>query len=221
MARNKPGGCADNSVAGFRGKDVTAMRTLRSLTGMPVVCRGRRVGRLLQAVLSEDLTRLQGVWVGAGLRGTRWIAAEELQLLGQVAVMSDSPGARRRMTFSPLLRRATATDGTRLGAVTGAEIDEVSLSVTALELSRGLWDDLFSHRLSVHSFTANRETGEIVVDLAGNAREGYSDEGRHGEGPGDRHGDRLGGGDGVRRHELADRETVEPEGQKDRQLDLR
>ena len=200
---------------------MNGVRTLRSLTGLPVVCRGRRVGRLLQAVLSEDLTRLQGIWVGAGLRGTRWISADELQLLGQVAVMSDSPGIRRRMTVSPLLRRATATDGARLGAVTGAEIDEVSLSVTALELSQGLWDDLFSHRLSVHSYTANRETGEIVVDLTGDAREGYSDEGRHGEGPDGRHGDRLGGGDGVRRHELADGEEVEPEGQDDGKLDLR
>ena len=201
-------------------REVTFVKTLRGLTGMPVVCQGKRVGRLIQAELSEDLTRLNGIWVGAGLRGTRWIPAEELQLLGQVAVLSDSRGARGHMTFAPLFRRATATDGERLGAVTGARIDEVSLRVTALELSRGVWDDLFSRRLMVQRFTANRETGEVVMDLPGQAKEGELDEG-HDEGTGHRHGDRLGGGDGVRRHELADGEEVEPEGQDDGKLDLR
>lgn len=196
------------------------MKTLRQMTGMPVVCRGRRVGRVMRSELSEDLTRLRGIWVSAGLRGTRWIPAEALEVLGQVAILSDSRGVRKRASFAPLLRRATATDGTRLGAVTGAEIDEVSLSVTALELSRGLWDDMLRGRQRVRGYTANRETGEVVVDIAGQAKEGWSDEGQHGEGPDHRHGDRLGGGDDVRRHELADREEVEPEGQDDRQLDL-
>lgn len=196
------------------------MRTLRALTGMPVVCRGRRIGRLLRAELSEDLTRLGGIWVGAGLAGTRYLPAEALQILGRVAVIADSRGTRRRMTSQPLFRRATATDGARLGAVTGAEIDEVSFAVTALELSRGLWDDLFARRARVDRFTVNRETGEVIVDPAGQTREGCIDEGRHDQGTVHRHADRLGSGHGVRRDELADREAVEPEGEADRKLDL-
>ena len=196
------------------------MKTLRSMTGMPVICRGRRIGRLMRAELSEDLTRLSGVWVGAGLKGTRWIDAESLQMLGQVAVLSDDCGRRRRMPTAPLFRRATATDGSRLGAVTGAQIDEVSLSVTALELSLGFWDDLRSGRVLARRYTANRETGEVVINLAGQAKEGWRNEG-HDEGPVCRNGDRLGCGDGVRRDELADGEAVEPQGQDDRQLDLR
>ena len=196
------------------------MRTIRGLIGMPVVCRSRRLGRLIQAELEDDLSRLRGIWVGAGLRGARWIPAERLEMLGQVAVLSDDCGARRRMRFCPLLRRATAIDGTRLGAVTGAEIDEISFAVTALELSRGLWDDLMSHRQRVERFTVNRETGEILIDPAELEKEGWTDEGRHDQGPDRRDADRLSGGDHVRRDELADRAQVEPGGEEVRQLDL-
>lgn len=197
-----------------------AVKTIRSMIGMPVVCKNRRIGRMVQAELEEDLTRLKGIWVSAGFRGARWLSAERLELLGQVAILSDGPGARRRMRFAPLFRRATATDGTRLGAVTGAEIDEISFAVTALELSRGFWDDLLTHRRRVERFTANRETGEIIIDPAELEREGWINEGRYDQGPDHRDADRLGGGDGVRRDELADRAQVEPGGQKDRRLDL-
>ena len=123
-----------------------SVKTIRSLIGMPVVCQNRKIGRTVQAELEDDLTRLRGIWVSAGFRGGRWIPAESLQMLGSVAVLSDGPGQRRRMRFAPLFRRATATDGTRLGAITGAEIDEISFAVTALELSQGFWDDLLTRR---------------------------------------------------------------------------
>ena len=196
------------------------MKTIRSMIGMPVVCNNRRVGRMVRAELENNLTRLKGIWVSAGFRGARWLPVESLQLIGRVAILSDSPGTRRRMRFAPLFRRATGTDGARLGAITGAEIDEMSFAVTALELSRGFWDDLMTRRLRVHHFTANRETGEIIIDPAELEKEGLIHEGRHGQGTDHGDADRLGGGDDVRRHELADRAQVEPGGQKDRQLDL-
>lgn len=176
---------------------------------------------MLQAELEDDLSRLSGIWVSAGLRGARWLSAESLELLGRVAILSDGCGVRRRMRIAPLFRRATASDGTRLGAITGAWIDEISFAVTALELSRGLWDDLVTHRQRVSHFTANRETGEIIIDPAELEREGWNDEGRHDQGTGRRDADRLSGGDGVRDDELADRAQVEPGGQEDRELDLR
>ena len=176
---------------------------------------------MVQAELEEDLTRLRGIWVSAGFRGARWLPAERLEMLGRVAILSDGPGTRRRMRIAPLFRRATGTDGARLGAVTGAEIDEISFAVTALWLSLGFWDDLVTGRRRVERFTANRETGEIIIDPAELEREGWIDEGRHDQGPHRRDADRLRGGDHVRRDELADRAQVEPEGQDDRQLDLR
>lgn len=187
---------------------------------MPVVCRGKRVGRAIRAELSEDMTRLQGIWVGAGLRGTRYIPAEEIQMLGQVAIMADSLGTRRRMTASPLFQRATATNGIRLGAVTGAEVDEISLRVTALELSRGFWDDLLTRRQRISRFTASRDRGDIIIDTAEFAKEGEVDEGWHDQRADRGNADRLGSGDDVRRHELADRAQVEPDRQEDRKLDI-
>ena len=197
------------------------MRKLRSLTGMSVVCGSRRIGRLLQAELTADLRQLSGIWVGAGLMGTRFIPAERLEMLGEVAVMVDDRGRRRPMRSRPLLKRAVSTDGRRMGAITGAEIDELSFAVCALELSEGLWDDLAHHRLRVTRYTVNPDNGEVVIDLSEATREEGEHEGWIDEGPDHRHADRRIGGDGVRRHELADGEALEPEGPPDGQLDLR
>ena len=196
------------------------MRRLRALTGMPVVLGGRRVGRVILGELSEDLTRLDGVWISAGLKGARYIPSESLEMLGRVAVVTDGIGQRRRMTAKPLLIRAVSTDGRRLGAITGAEIDEISFAVNALELSAGVWDDLAHGRRRVTRYTVNRESGEVVIDTAGN-EEARTDEERHDEGIDHGHADRRIGGDDIRRDELADGEAVEPQGEADGQLDLR
>lgn len=196
------------------------MRKLRALMGMPVVCGNRRLGRVLRAELAEDLKRLDGIWISAGLMGTRYIPAEELEMLGQVAVMADSAGSRRRLNARPLLVRAVSTDGRRLGAITSAEIDELTFAVTSLELSMGLWDDLLARRARVMRYALNRSRGEVVIDLAGNERREDEHEERMDERPGHGHADRRVRGDGVWRHELADGETVEPQGEADGQLDL-
>ena len=197
------------------------MRTLRGLTGMPVVCGQRRIGFLLRGELTEDLRQLSGVWVGAGLRGTRFIPAENLEILGRVAVLAEEPGRRGKPLARPLLMRAVSTDGRRLGAVTGARIDEVSFAVTALELSAGLWDDLLYGRRLVTRYTVNRDSGEVVIGPAETDGEEGAHEGRIDEGADRRDADRRLGRDGVRRRELADGAKVEPEGQADGQLDLR
>ena len=197
------------------------MRKLRSLTGMSVICGSRKIGRLLHAELTDDLRQLSGIWIGAGLWGTRFIPAERLEMLGQVAVIADDRGRRRPMRSRPLLKRAVSTDGRRLGAITGAEIDELSFSVCALELSAGLWDDLAHRRRRVTRYTVNPDNGEVVVEAAEPTREEGKHEGRIAEGVDHRHADRRIGGDGVRRHELADGEEMEPEGPPDGQLDLR
>lgn len=196
------------------------LRKLRALVGMPVICGSHRIGRVIQAQLTEDLRQLKGLWIGGGLGGTRFIPSESLEMIGTVAVMSDERGKRRRMRDRPLLMRAVSTDGSRLGAVTGAEIDEISFAVRALEVSCGLWDDLMNGRARVTRYSVNPESGEVIIDPAANGREADSDEGRIDEGPDRGHADRRLGGDGLRHHELADRAEVEPEGQADRQLDF-
>ena len=137
------------------------MRKIRSLIGMPVICRRQRIGRLVQADLSDDLKRLEGIWVDAGLKGTRYISSDRLSMIGERAVMADDRGIRRRCTAAPLLRRTVSTSGRRIGAIVGAEVDELSFLVCALELTHGVWDDLKTGRSRVLNFSVQKH--EIII----------------------------------------------------------
>ncbi len=205
------------------------MKSTRSLVGMPVICSGRKAGRVVQARLSDDLTRLEGVWVDSGLLGTRFIPAEHICRLGEVAVLADSRGRRRRCDQPPLLRRALTTDGVRVGAISGAEVNETTFRVEALELTKGCLDDLLRGRTRVWSFTAGAD-GAVIISAADAqgadtfvllGKEGDSDEGTHSQGTDDRYAHRRFGGYALWRHELADGAQVERAGQKNRPLDGR
>jgi len=137
------------------------MRKLRNLIGMPVICRRQKIGRLVQAQLSPDLKCLEGIWVDGGLKGTRYIPCERLSMIGKRAVIADDRGCRRKCRCAPLFYRAVATDGSRMGAIVGAELDELSFLVQALELTRGFWDDLSTGRMRVETFCV--QGGEIIV----------------------------------------------------------
>ena len=137
------------------------MRKVRSLIGMPVICSRRRIGRLVQADLSEDLKQLEGIWVDCGLKGTRYIPSEHLSMIGERAVLADVRGQRRKCSARPLFYRAISTDGSRIGAIVGAEIDEISFLVRALELTRGFWDDLYLGRSRVEAYSLHGK--EIIV----------------------------------------------------------
>jgi len=155
------------------------MRTVRALIGMPVICRSKKIGRMIQAELSDDMKQMNGIWVDGGLRGTRYIPSESLQMLGNVAIMTDDSGKRKRLTASPIFHRAISTDGRRLGAVTGAEINDLSFSVESLELSCGIWEDLLESRKRILCYSANQETGDIIIEINQKEREESSDEKRH------------------------------------------
>lgn len=137
------------------------MRKIRNLIGMPVLCSRKKIGRLAQADLSDDLKRLEGIWVDGGLKGTRYIPSEHLSMIGERAVIADIRGQRRKCTGHPLLYRAVSTDGSRLGAIVGAEVDEISFLVQSLELTRGFWDDLYRGRSRVEAYSLHGE--EVIV----------------------------------------------------------
>ena len=143
------------------------MRKLRNLIGLPVIVNRQKIGRLVQAELSGDLGRLKGVWVDCGLRGTRYISSEQLKLIGEMAVIADDRGKRRRCRSVFPCYRAISACGQRLGAIVGAQIDELSFIVTSLELTRGFWDALLSGRECVTKYAMNdRMTEVIVLDAA-------------------------------------------------------
>ena len=142
------------------------MRKLRNLTGMPVICNRQKIGSVIHAQLSDDLRALEGIWVDCALRGTRYIAAEHIGTIGEAAVITDCRGSRQKMRAKSLVRRAVGTDGRRLGAIVGAEIDEVSMMVCALELCRGFWDDIYNGRTIVSRFSAKGTLSDaVIVDL--------------------------------------------------------
>lgn len=182
-------------------RDVKTMeKTLQSLSGLPVVCAGKRVGRVAQAALSDDLRRMDGLWVDAGLGGARFVPSEAIEVLGAVSVTVDAPGKREKLKKRPLFRRAVTTDGARLGAVVGAKVDTATFLVTSLIVSTGYWDDLIRGRLDVRRFAATQD-GEVVADLQ--TREEENDAERNGQGNGRRSPVGRRGGDAVRRDELA------------------
>ena len=176
-------------------------KSLKSLRGLPVLCAGRRVGRVAQAALSKDLRRMEGLWVDAGLWGARFVPSESIQLLGEVSVTVDGPGSRRRMCEPPLFRRVVTTDGARLGAVVGATVDCVSFQVTSLRVCTGYWDDLVRGRLSIGTLrpppTARKWSRTCRQGRRSTMKSGTIKECRRGAA-----GRR--GGDAVRRDELAD-----------------
>lgn len=139
------------------------MRSARSLLGLPVVCQGEAIGRLSQVRLDRLLTRVEGVYLTCGLAGSRYIECADLDLLGEVAVLTRSRGRRAKSPPKPPLRRAVGPDGQRLGAITDALIDEEQLTVCSLELSRGYLEDLTRGRTRVCRYCVC-PGGEILID---------------------------------------------------------
>lgn len=139
------------------------MIKMRNLTGMPVVMDGRKIGRLIQAELSQDLRRLRCIWIDAGIKGMRCIPSENLEMIGSKAVTADSAGIRSRCRAALPLLRAVSTDGRRLGAVTGAEIDELTFAVQALEISGGLWDDLYRGRRRIAASCIHLQGNDVIL----------------------------------------------------------
>lgn len=197
------------------------MKKIRVMIGMPVICRNKKIGRMIQADLAEDLRQMNGIWVDSGLRGTRYIPSENLEMLGEIAIIADDCGKRRRPTPAPIFHRAISTDGQRLGAITGAEINELSFAVESLELSNGIWEDILNRRDRINRYTVNRETGEIIIEKAGQEMEEVSDEEWHDQRIDYRTSDRRIGSYDFRRNELENREKLEHESAKDRTLDFK
>lgn len=150
----------------FTAKGGGRLKNMRSLRGMSVVVDARPVGRVLQVCLSTDLKRMDGIWIDAGVKGVRFIDAERVSVIGSRAIIADERGERVRIKPNPLFLRAVSTAGRRLGAVVGAEIDEVSLTVVNLILSLGYLEDLTRGELRVGDYVYDAENRRVVIPEA-------------------------------------------------------
>lgn len=142
------------------------MRDIRALIGLPVIVNGKRAGRVIQAEISDDLTEMTGLWISSCFFGTRFISADCLGTLGNVSIIADQSGERKRCRMSALFRRAIGSDGSRWGAVVGARIDELSFHIDALEISYGLWDDLVTGRRYIRRFSLNQDNRDVIIDVS-------------------------------------------------------
>ena len=139
---------------------------MKALLGKPVLLGGKAVGHVAEVELDEALTRMTALYVDGGLSGTRRIAGEQVHLLGEVSVLVTDTGRRGRPKEAKM-RRARLHDGRRIGAVTGALLDEETFEVRALELTRGYLDDMFSGRQWFFHYAVNPVNGEVLIESEG------------------------------------------------------
>ncbi len=138
------------------------MRSIKSLIGMPVILSGKKLGRVSSVRADDALRELRGLYLSCGVTGSRYIECAQLDMIGDVAILTHGAGRRSSSGERPLLRRALSTDGQRLGAITDAIIDEDTLRIDALELSRGYLDDLTHGRKRVRQFSVCKN-GDVIV----------------------------------------------------------
>lgn len=138
------------------------LRSLRSLIGLAVLCHGKPIGHVAAVLLDGQLRAIQALYFDGPLSGTRRVEGAQVKLLGRVSVMVEDKGRRARLREEPI-RRALSTSGVRLGAITGALIDQRSGRVAALELSRGFWEDLTQGRQWVFHYAVNRDSEDVLL----------------------------------------------------------
>lgn len=144
---------------------------MKALIGRPVLMNGEPIGHVTNVELDEALARMNALYVDGGFSGTRRIGRHAVRLLGEVSVLVDDFGKRARPKDNAL-RRARTSDGCRVGAVTGALLDEETLEVKALELSRGYFDDLFTGRQWVTRYAVNLASGDVLIESEGGTDHG-------------------------------------------------
>ena len=150
--------------ANERPKEGKSMKNARSLIGLPIVMESRELGHVSAVVLDDSLRSLSGIYFICGLAGSRRIERSELDLIGDVAVLVHGTGKKSQPPPPPLPRRALSPDGSRLGAITDAIIDEETFTIPMLELSNGYLDDLTQGRTRVGAFSV-AQNGDVIIDV--------------------------------------------------------
>lgn len=136
---------------------------LNSVLGLPVILRGRMVGRVERAVVTADGRSLRGLTVRRGLGGAKWIDSGHVVVLGEVSVIIDSDPARLPRDADFDLGTVKDTGGMPLGWVTDVLLNPATYRVTGLELTLGLMEELLGGRLIARSWTVVPGTGQVLV----------------------------------------------------------
>ncbi len=136
---------------------------LSKLRGRRVVYNGKSIGRVVQALLCDALSVLEGIWIDRGLRGLRFISSDHICVIGADSVIVDDKGERLRMKPERLCLRAVTTDGIRIGAVTDAAIDPETLMVIELSLVTGWFECFIKGSRSVKDYKCSPGSSRVLV----------------------------------------------------------
>jgi len=138
---------------------------MKRLIGLPVILGGKQIGTVVRGVLHKDGHRLCGIVVRDGLHMSRWIDAQNIDLLGKLSILSSVRPSHLPKEASFRLSRVTDAAGLRVGIVTDVLLDENSLQVSALEISSGPVDDLIDGRFFATSFHVKSlgATGHVTI----------------------------------------------------------
>ena len=134
-----------------------------------MIVEGKRIGLTMGVEYSADLTKMDGLFVNCGLRGTRLIRTDDIQVMGEVSVIARGTGRRAAMTRA-MPRRAASVDGTLRGAAKSALIDEETGDVSALLLTFGYIDDILYGSRWIREYRVSGEMGEVLFMKGGETR---------------------------------------------------
>ena len=136
---------------------------LAGVLGLPVILRGRMIGRVERAVVTADGRSLRGLAIRRGLGGARWVEAHQIVVLGEVSVVIDDSPTRLPHEADFALRMVKDTGGMTLGWVTDVLLNPVTYRVTGLELTLGFMEELLGGRLIARSWTVVPGTNQVLV----------------------------------------------------------
>ncbi len=141
------------------------MKSIRALGGMPVVCEetGKKIGRVKSVFADKQLLNLTGLTVSSGFGRNAFYPRESISLLGMRAIVISGGKSAEEAGEVFSIRRAVDVSGEMIGAVTNAYLDEETLKIECLEISRDIFSDIARGRRIHRHYTVNGETGECVI----------------------------------------------------------
>lgn len=135
---------------------------LEHLLGLPAVYRGQSQGHVERAVLEDNGHALRGLLIRRGFFGAKWVARQDIELLGDVSVILRKRPVRTPPDTDFRLKTVKDTRGATLGCVTDAFLSPEDLHVSGIEITLGLLEDLRSGRRQVQQFSA-LPSGEVLI----------------------------------------------------------
>ena len=70
------------------------MVRLGSVTGLPVVCGGRMLGRVEQSIMTPSGKSLRGMVIRKGRGGAKWLENDQILVIGGVSVLARGPAGK-------------------------------------------------------------------------------------------------------------------------------